>query len=105
MSQERICHPCIATLEVIRAREDLYSNYDKSTPYRSESNGIAENVVRRVKERTCILLVQSGLSEKWWREAMETSKNKLTDRKSPCERRCGTPFDGPHGTASRMDGQ
>ena len=39
--------------------------------YRSETKGFAENEVRRVKEGTSALLVQSGLSETRWREAME----------------------------------
>ena len=43
----------------------------KVTTYRSETNGIAEKTVRRVKECTSALLVQSGLSEYGWREAME----------------------------------
>ena len=46
-------------------------NHDKSSPIRSAANSIAENGVRRVKESTSSLLGQSGLSEKWWREAME----------------------------------
>ena len=46
-------------------------------------------------------MVQSGLSEKWWREAEECfcdlrdTQDKLADRKSLSERRFGTPFDGP----------
>ena len=43
----------------------------KVTTYRSETNGIAEKAVRRVKEGTSALLVQSGLSEYGWREAMD----------------------------------
>ena len=99
------------SLGFIRAYEGLCRNHDKSTPYRSETNRIAEHAVRGVEERTSALLVQSGLSEKCWEEAMEcfcylrNIRDKMADRKSPCERRCGTPFDGPHGTASRMDGQ
>ena len=37
-------------------------------------------------------------SEKLWREALESLRiiqDKLADRKVPCERRFGTPFDGP----------
>ena len=47
----------------VRAREDLCWNHDKSNPHRSETNGIAENAVRRVKDGISALLVQSGLSE------------------------------------------
>ena len=41
----------VNSLEFIRACEDLIWNHDKSTPYRSETNGIAENAVRRGEER------------------------------------------------------
>ena len=34
--------------------------------HRSETNGIAERAVRRVKEGTSAVLLQSGLDEKWW---------------------------------------
>ena len=39
--------------------------------YRSEITEIAERAVRRVTERTSAVLVQSGLNEKWWSDAME----------------------------------
>ena len=86
------------SLECIRACEDLCWNEDKSTPYRSETNGIAENAVRSVREGTSALLLQSGLSEKWWREAIErfcylrNIQDKLAGRKSPYEIRFVTPF-------------
>ena len=74
----------------------------KSTPYRSETNRIAENAVRRGKESASAPLVQSGLTKKSGGEkAMEcfcsvrNIQEQLTDRKSPCETRFGTPFDGP----------
>ena len=47
----------------------IIHDHDKSTPYRSETNGIAETTVRRVKEGTFALLVQS--EKKWSEEAME----------------------------------
>ena len=37
------------------------SNLCTSTPHRSESNGIVESAVRRVKEGTSAVLLQSGL--------------------------------------------
>ena len=46
-------------------------------PHRSETNGfaeragIAERAVRRVKEGTSIVLLQSGLNESWWADSME----------------------------------
>ena len=40
-------------------------NHCTSTPHRSETNGIAERAVRRVKEGTSAVLLQSGLNESW----------------------------------------
>ena len=51
-------------LECTSACEDLCWNHDKSTPYRPETNEIAERVVREVKENTSALLVRLGLSAK-----------------------------------------
>ena len=45
--------------------EELAWNYRTSTPHRSETNGIAERAVRRVKEGTSAVLLKSGLDEKW----------------------------------------
>ena len=78
------------SLEFIRACEDLIWNHDKSTPYRSETNGIAENAVRTVKENSSALLVQSGLSEKWWGEAIKQTRQTGRERKLPYARRFGT---------------
>ena len=67
----------------------------------SKTHGIDENAVRRVKEGTSAIVVQSGLSEKWWREAtacfcyLRNIQDKLSHGRSPYERRFGTPFDGP----------
>ena len=49
------------TLEFGKACEDLSWNHCTSTPHRSETNGIAERAVRRVKEGTSAVLLQSGL--------------------------------------------
>ena len=46
-------------------------NHCTSTPHRSETNGIAERAVRRVKEGTSAVLLQSGLDENWWADSME----------------------------------
>ena len=48
-------------LEFGKACEDLSWNHCTSTLHRSETNGIAERVVRRVKEGTAAVLLQSGL--------------------------------------------
>ena len=54
-----------------KASEDLSWNHCTSTPHRSEKNGIAERAVRRVKEDTSAVLLQSGLNENWWADSME----------------------------------
>ena len=59
------------SLEFGKACEDLSGNHCTSTPHRSETNGIAERAVRRVKEGTSAVLLQSGLNENWWADSME----------------------------------
>ena len=59
------------SLEFGKPCEDLSWNHRTSTPYRSETNGIAERAARRVKEGTSAVLLQSGLDEKWWADSME----------------------------------
>ena len=59
------------SLEFGKACEDLSWNHCTATPTRSETNGIAERAVRRVKEGTSAVLLQSGLDEKWWADSME----------------------------------
>ena len=59
------------SLEFGKACEDLSWNHCTSTPHRSETNGIAESAVRRVKEGTSDVLLQSGLNESWWADSME----------------------------------
>ena len=54
-----------------KACEDLSWNHCTSTPHRSETNGIAERAVRRVKEGTSAVLLQLGLNESWWADFME----------------------------------
>ena len=51
------------SLEFGKACEDLSWNHCTSTPHRSETNGIAERAVRRVKEGTSAVLLQSDLDE------------------------------------------
>ena len=52
------------SLEFGKACEDLSWNHCKSTPHRSETSVIAERAVRRVKEGTSAVLLQSGLDKK-----------------------------------------
>ena len=67
------------SLEFGKSSEELSWNHSTSTPHRSETNGIAERAVRRVKEATSAVLLQSGLGNEW----------------SPYERRFGVPLNGP----------
>ena len=89
------------SLEFGKACEDLSWNHCASTPHRSETNGIAERAVRRVKEGTSAVLLQSGLNEKWWADSMECStylrnvQDLLSDGDTPYERRFGKTFRGP----------
>ena len=54
------------SLEFGKSCEDLSWNHCTSTPHRSETNEIAERAVRRIKEGTSAVLMQSRLDEKWW---------------------------------------
>ncbi len=57
--------------EFAKAMKDLKLLHDKSTPYRPQTNGVAERAVKRVKEGTAAVLLQSRLVDDWWREAAE----------------------------------
>ena len=59
------------SLEFGKSCEDSSRNHCTSTLHRSETNGIAERAVRRVKEGTSAALLQSGLDERWWSDSME----------------------------------
>ena len=89
------------SLEFGKAGEDLSWSHCTSTPHRSETNWIAERAVRRVKEGTSAVLLQSGLNVKRWADSMECCTylrnvtDLLSDGKTPYERRFGQPFKGP----------
>ena len=89
------------SLEFGKSCEELSWNHCTSTPHRTETNGIAERAVRRVKEGTFVVLLQSGLDNEWWADSMECHRylrniqDLLSDGKSPYERRFGMPFNGP----------
>ena len=78
-----------------RQCEDLSWSHRISTPHRSETSGSAEGAVRRVKEGTSAVLLQSGLDEKWWAGSMEcfcylrNVQDLLANGKTPYERRFG----------------
>ena len=77
------------SLEFGKSCEELSWNHRTSTPYRSVTNGIAERSIRRVKERTSAVLVQSGVGEKWWADSVERCsylrnvQDLLADGKTP----------------------
>ena len=80
-------------LEFGKACEDLSWNHCTSTPHTSETNGIAERAVRRIKEGTSAILLQSGLDEKKVVDSMEcycylrNIQDILSDGKTLYERR------------------
>ena len=88
------------SLEFGKACEDLSWNRFTSTPHRSETNGIAERAVRRGKEGTSAVLLQSGLDEKWWADSIDCNtylrniQDLLSGGKTPYERRLGEPLKG-----------
>ena len=55
-----------SSLEFGQAFEDQLWNHCTSTTRRSETKGIAARAVRRVKEGTSAILLQSCLDEPWW---------------------------------------
>ena len=89
------------SLEFGKSCEDSSRNHRFSTLHRAETNGIAERAVRRVKEGTSAVLLQSGLNERWWSDSMECYcylrhvQNLLGDRKTTHERRFGEPLKRP----------
>ena len=89
------------SLEFGKACEDLSWNQCTSTPHRSETNAIAERAVRRVKEGTSAILLQSSLGDKKWADSMEwytylrNVTDLLSDGTTLYERRFGEPFKGP----------
>ena len=89
------------SMEFGKACEDLSWNHCTSTLHRSKTIGVAERAVRRIKEGTSAVLLQSGLDEKWWADSMEcycylrNIQDLLFDGQTPHERRFGKPFKGP----------
>ena len=89
------------SMEFGKSCEELSWNHCTSTPHRSETNGIAERAVRRVKEGTSAVLLQSSLDNEWWADSMEcycylrNIQDLLSGEKTPYERRFGMPFNGP----------
>ena len=79
---------------------ELSWNHCTSAPHRSETNETAERAVRRVKEGTSAVLLQSGLDKEWWADSREcycylrNIQDLLSDGKTPYERRYGMRSNG-----------
>ena len=77
------------SLEFGKFCEELSWNHCTSTPHTSETNGIAERAVCRVKEGTSAVLLQSGLDQEWCADSMEcycylrNIQDLLSDGKTP----------------------
>ena len=62
---------------------------------------LLKRAVRREKEGTSAVLLQSGLNQSWWEDSVEcftylrNVTDLLSDGKTPNERRFGQPFKGP----------
>ena len=88
-------------MEFGKSCEDLARKHRTSTPHRSQTNGIAEKAIRRVKEGTSTVLLPSGLDERRWSGSMECCcylrdvQDLMADGKTPYERRFEEPFKGP----------
>ena len=88
------------SLEFGKSRKELSWNHRKSPPYRSETNGMAERAIPRVREETSAVLLRSGLDDKWWSNSMECHcylrnvQDLVTDGKTPYERRFQESFQG-----------
>ena len=87
--------------EIKKACDDLGYTHDTSTPHRSETNGVAERAVRRVKEGTACVLTQSGFTEHWWSLAMQAFcfmrnvVDKLDNGQTAYFNRFGVDYGGP----------
>ena len=60
-----------SSLESGKSCEDLSWNRCTSTPHRSETHGIAERAVPRIKGGRFAVLLQSRLDGKWWADSTE----------------------------------
>ena len=86
--------------EYKEAAEKLGWIHQRSTPYRPQTNGVAERNVQRIVQGTRAVLQQSGMDHCWWPEASEcycflhNVADTLRDEKTPHELRHGHNFLG-----------
>ena len=84
----------------VRSRCDHFQ-FVALTAHRPQTNGIIERAVRVVKEGTSCVMVQSGLDEKWWPEAMNcfcflrNVSTVLETGATAYKNRFGSDFSGP----------
>ena len=70
-------------LEFGKYCEELSWNHRTTTLHRSETSGTAEWAVRRAKEETSAVLLQSGSDDKWWSDSLKCCCNLRDDQKLP----------------------
>ena len=63
------------SLEFGKYCEELSWNHYTATLDRSETSGIAERAVRKVKEGISAILLQSDLDKEWWADSMESGNH------------------------------
>ena len=86
--------------EYKEAAEKLGWLHQKSTPYRPQTNGVAERNVQRIVQGTRAVLQQSCFEHCWWPEASEcywflhNIIDMVRDEKSAHELRHGFNFNG-----------
>ena len=93
------------TLTILWNLASLARNYPGIIVLRHHADqkqmGLPERAVRRVKEGTSAVLLQSGLGNEWWAVSMKcycylrNIQDLLSDVKTPYERRFGMPFNKP----------
>ena len=101
--QKKTLDPCKLTIlwNFFKACEELIWNHEWSTPHGSETRGIAEWVVGRVKQEISSALFQFGLQESWRAEAtkchcqLRNMQDLFAGGQTPYERRSNSPFDEP----------
>ena len=86
--------------EISKAAIALKWRNSTCTPNRPQSNGAAEQAVRRVLDGTRTILYRSGLPHSWWAEAskcyccLRNITDVVKEGKTPYELRHSTPYPG-----------